>query len=42
MFACNAVRPAFFRGDTLREGFSVTEDDRVVPVTSPEPAGPPG
>jgi len=29
MFAYNAVRLAFFRGDTLREGFSITEDDRV-------------
>jgi hypothetical protein len=32
MIAGNIAKSAFYRGDTLREGFSVTDNDRVVRV----------
>jgi hypothetical protein len=37
MIAVNIAKSAFHRGDTLREGFSVTDNDRLVRVPGVAP-----
>ena len=38
MFAMERYRPAFFRGETMHTGLSITDDDQVVHLDGEPPA----